>query len=412
MSSHQAIRSNDARTARSVSKRNLHLPDWLTVSLAVLYFAVFKIVCVPQIVQQALKVCCVYFVLLYIVTNLKGDDYKRAVIPFCIMVIVSTQAGYLNGYVDFSNYADSIFYAICLYALALLIAACANRGRIATVINVFFWMTVVYCILSAAFIIEVGTADGLLLYYFAGNKFSTSYYFVMLACLTYVKLEAGGSSRKVTIMATAALGLLALLVAIHLYCSTAAVMAVLVVMLALMPRRFQQVLTKPSVVVGAMLLTGIVLPFLTQVLQIPIVQHVVVDILGENLSLSGRDLIYSSLSAVIGESPVLGYGYGNAAVAMYVGYGNAQNSIMETVVNYGLIGLCAILYMAWVSARGRKPSWAWGAYALLYAMILGSVVEITYNYFFFIALMVVDISSNVVDRDVSLRSAGISGRVQ
>ncbi len=395
-----------------VSKRTLHHPDWLTVSLAVLYFAVFKIVCVPQIVQQALKVCCVYFVLLYIVTNLKGDDYKRAVIPFCFMVIVSTQVGYLNGYVDLSNYADAIFYAICLCALALLISACANRGRIAAVINVFFWMTVVYCIISTAFILEVGTANGQLLYYFAGNKFSTSYYFIMLACLTYAKLEARGSSRKVTIMTTVAFGLLALLVATHLYCSTAAVMAVLVVVLAFMPRMIQRVLMKPSAVVGAMLLTGIVLPFLTQVLQIPIVHHVVVDILGENLSLTGRDLIYGSLNAVIGESPVFGYGYGNAAVAMHVGYGNAQNSVMETVVNYGLVGLCAILYMAWVSAKGRKPSWAWGAYALLYAMILGSVVEITYNYFFFIALMVIDVSSNVADRNIALRGASISGRAQ
>lgn len=412
MSLRQVTGSSTTCTVRSVSKRATHLPDWLTVSLALLYFAVFKIVCVPQIVQQALKVCCVYFVLLYIVTNLKGDDYKRAVVPFCFMVIVSTQAGYLTGYVDFSNYTDAIFYAICLYALALLIAACVNRGRTATVISVFFWMTVVYCVLSVAFILKVGTANGQLLYYFAGNKFSTSYYFVMLGCLTYAKLEAGGSSRRVTVMATAAFGLLALLVAIHLYCSTAAVMAVLVVMLAFMPRRIRQVLMKPSVVVGAMLLTGIVLPFLTQMLQIPIVQHVVVDILGENLSLSGRDLIYSSLSAVIGESPVLGYGYGNAAVAMYVGYGNAQNSIMETVVNYGLVGLCAILYMAWVSARGRKPSWAWGMYVLLYAMILGSVVEITYNYFFFIALMVIDVSSSVAVRDPALRSTSIVGRAR
>lgn len=412
MNPHQVTRSNVACTVRSGSKRGFHRPDWLTVSLAVLYFAVFKIVCVPQIVQQALKVCCVYFVLLYIVTNLKGDDYKRAVIPFCFMVIVSTQVGYLTGYVDFSNYADAIFYAICLYALALLIAACANRGRTATVINVFFWMTVVYCLLSAVFIFEVGAADGLLLYYFAGNKFSTSYYFVMLACLTYVKLEAGGSSRKVTIMATVAFGLLALLVATHLYCSTAAVMAVLTIVLAFIPRMIRQVLMKPSAVVGAMLLTGIVLPFLTQALQIPIVHHIVVDILGESLSLSGRDLIYSSLSTVIGESPVFGYGYGNAAVAMYVGYGNAQNSIMETIVNYGLVGLCAILYMAWVSTRGRKPSWTWGAYVLLYAMILGSVVEITYNYFFFIALMVIDVSTNVADHNVALRSTSISGRAQ
>lgn len=410
MSTHHSIRMNSARAAQDISKRTLRHPDWMTASLAALYFAVFKIVCVPQLVQQALKVCCVYFVLLYIVTNLKGEDYKRAIIPFCLMVVVSTQVGYLAGYVGFSNYIDAVFYAICLYALSLLIAACANRGRATTVINVFFWMTIIYCILSAVFIVKVGTADGQLLFYFAGNKFSTSYYFVMLASLTYAKLEMDGSSRKVTTIATGALGLLSLLVATHLYCSTAAVMAIFVIVLAFIPGKVQQVLMKPSVVVGMMLLTGIVLVFLMQMLQIPIVQHVVVDILGESLTLTGRDLIYSSLSAVISESPVFGYGYGNAAVAMHVGYGNAQNSIMETIVNYGLIGLCTIFYTVWVSARGKKPSWVWGAYVLLYAMILGSVVEITYNYFFFIALLIIDVSSNATVRDVALCNMNVTGR--
>ncbi len=95
-----------------------------------------------------------------------------------------------------------------------------------------------------------------------------------------------------------------------------------------------------------MVLTGVILAFLLQLLQVPFVKHIVVDVLGENLTLTGRDLIYSGLRAVISESPILGYGYGNAAVAMYVGYGNAQNSIMETLVNYGVVGLFAVFYMA------------------------------------------------------------------
>lgn len=378
--------------------------DWLTASLVAIYFAVFKLVCIPKVLQQGLKVSCVFFVLLFLITNLKGREYKHPSALFCIMVVISSIAGYLAGYVDSSNCTDALLYAICLYALALLITTCSRRGRLETFMSVFFWMTVIYCVLSIVFIARVGTADGPLLYYFAGNKFSTSYYFIMLACLAYAKLRREGRSKDLVVLVTAGLGLLALVVAHTVYCSTAVAMSALLIALVILPWKAQRILEKPAVVIAAMVLTGVILAFLLQLLQVPFVKHIVVDVLGENLTLTGRDLIYSGLRAVISESPIFGYGYGNAAVAMYVGYGNAQNSIMETLVNYGVVGLFAVFYMAWTSVKGDKPSWSWGMYIMLYAMIAGSIVEITYNYYFFIALMAIfvaseDIQSGGIEKD-------------
>ena len=329
-----------------------------------------------RLAQQGLKVSCVFFVLLFLITNLKGREYKHPSALFCIMVVISSIAGYLAGYVDSSNCTDALLYAICLYALALLITTCSRRGRLETFMSVFFWMTVIYCVLSIVFIARVGTADGPLLYYFAGNKFSTSYYFIMLACLAYAKLRREGRSKDLVVLVTAGLGLLALVVAHTVYCSTAVAMSALLIALVILPRKAQRILEKPAVVIAAMVLTGVILAFLLQLLQVPFVKHIVVDVLGENLTLTGRDLIYSGLRAVISESPIFGYGYGNAAVAMCVGYGNAQNSIMETLVNYGVVGLFAVFYMAWTSVKGDKPSWSWGMYIMLYAMIAGSIVEI------------------------------------
>ena len=370
--------------------------DWLTASLVAIYFAIFKLVCIPKVLQQGLKVSCVFFVVLFLITNLKGREYKHPSALFCFMVVVSSVVGYLAGYVDSSNCTDAMFYAICLYALALLIATCSRRGRLDTFISVFFWMTIVYCALSIVFIARVGTADGPLLYYFAGNKFSTSYYFIMLACLAYVRLCRGGASKKLVVLVTASLGLLALIVAHTVYCSTAVAMSALVIAFAFLPRKAQRILEKPAVVIAAMVLTGVILAFLSQLLQVPLMKHLVVDVLGENLTLTGRDLIYSGLQTVIGTSPVFGYGYGNAAVAMYVGYGNAQNSVMETLVNYGAVGLLAVFYMAWASTKADKPAWSWGMFILLYAMIAGSVVEITYNYYFFIALMTIFVATEKI----------------
>lgn len=367
--------------------------DWLILSLIAIYFAIFKLTCIPKVLQQGLKVSCIFFVALFLITHLKGREYKHPSILICLIVMVSSVAGYLSGYVDLSNCIDALFYAICLYTLALLISTCDARGRIDSFISVFFWMTVVYCALSIVFITKVGVADGSLLYYFAGNKFSTSYYFILLACLAFAKLHRSGVNGKVASLATASLGLMALVVADTVYCSTAVAMSALVVVFAFLPRRAHSFLVRPTVVIVAMIMTGAIIAFLPQLLQLPMVKHIVVDVLGENLTLTGRDLIYSGLQTVIDGSPVIGYGYGNAAVAMYVGYGNAQNSIMETLVNYGVVGLLAIFYLVWACTKGEKAQWSWGMFILLYAMIVGSVVEVTYNYYFFIALMVIIVST-------------------
>lgn len=381
------------RPRESFLTRRIRL-DWLTLSLVAIYFAVFKLACIPKVLQQGLKVSCVFFVVLFLITNLKGKDYKHPSIFFCFMVVTSSVAGYLAGYIDSSNCTDALFYAICLYALALLISTCGRRGRIDTFISVFFWMTAIYCILSIVFIAKIGVADGPLLYYFAGNKFSTSYYFILLACFAYAKLHRGGASGKRVVLVTAALGLVALAVAHTVYCSTAVAMSALVVVLAFLPQKAQRFLARPAVIIAVMVLTGVILAFLSQLLQVPLVKHLVVDVLGENLTLTGRDLIYRGLQAVISGSPVFGYGYGNAAVAIYVGYGNAQNSIMETLVNYGALGLLAVFYMVWACTKESKTPWSWGMFILLYAMIAGSVVEITYNYFFFIALMTIFVAAD------------------
>lgn len=382
-------------------------PDWLTLSLIAIYFAIFKLVCIPKVFQQGLKVCCVFFAVLFLVTNLKGRDYKHPSILLCFTVVVSSVVGYFNGYVDFSNCIDALFYSLCLYALALLISICSKRARIDTCINVFFWMTVIYCVLSIVFIAKVGVADGPSLYYFAGNKFSTSYYFIMLACLAFVKLHRCGVGNKTVVFVTAGLGLLALAVSHTVYCSTAVAMSALVIALAFLPRKIQTLFEKPVVVIVAMVMSGAILVFLSSLLQTPFVRHFVVDVLGENLTLTGRDLIYSGLRAVISGSIVFGHGYGNAAVAMFVGYGNAQNSIMETLVNYGVVGLLAIFYLVWACLKGSKEPWSWGMFILLYAMIAGSVVEITYNYFFFIALMTILISS---DQGINEKRFGEGGQ--
>ncbi len=80
--------------------------------------------------------------------------------------------------------------------------------------SVFFWMTVIYCVLSIVFIARVGTADGPLLYYFAGNKFSNELllHHVGMSGLRQASSRKAGA-KDLVVLVTAGLGLLALVVA-------------------------------------------------------------------------------------------------------------------------------------------------------------------------------------------------------
>ncbi len=56
--------------------------DWLTASLVAIYFAVFKLVCIPKVLQQGLKksAACSSS-LLFLITNLKGRRVQTPVGP-------------------------------------------------------------------------------------------------------------------------------------------------------------------------------------------------------------------------------------------------------------------------------------------------------------------------------------------
>ncbi len=127
------------------------------------------------------------------------------------------------------------------------------------------------------------------------------------------------------------------------------------------------------------------------ILELPFVQYIVVDILGENLTLTGRLIIYEQIGTVLEDCPLYGFGLGNSNLTTlrYDVGPNAQNGLLNYFIELGLLGtflFFGLLQLMIVKAKTYNESYP--VICFIYMMILLSSVEITFStYFMSIAIM-------------------------
>ena len=63
------------------------------------------------------------------------------------------------------------------------------------------------------------------------------------------------------------------------------------------------------------------------------------QVLGKGASYKGRLIIYEKITRIIEQKPWFGYGYMSDIVNQVVTFGNAQNGLLDMIVQYGIVGL-------------------------------------------------------------------------
>ena len=125
--------------------------------------------------------------------------------------------------------------------------------------------------------------------------------------------------------------------------------------------------------------------FITWIMTLPFVQYVVVDILGEDLTLTGRLWMYEQLGNVLTECPLYGFGIGNAPLTTFM-YGvgeNAQNGLFNMFIESGYIGTIAYLMATLLMInQTRKKTFYFPIISFMYMMLLLSTIEVTFTTYF------------------------------
>ena len=79
---------------------------------------------------------------------------------------------------------------------------------------------------------------------------------------------------------------------------------------------------------------------------------------------------------------------------------NTQNGIMQTLVFYGVIGLVGLVAAILISClRGRNDTSDTEASTVMIILLLfASIVEISFNYYFFLSLAIIYARANLSDQ--------------
>lgn len=146
-----------------------------------------------------------------------------------------------------------------------------------------------------------------------------------------------------------------------------------------------------GLIIGSMLL-----PLgLNVILKLPLIQKIIVEILHEDLSLTGRMELYTLLYPLILKAGLWGGGFGSyvAATLKYHGWYNAQNGLAEIILTYGFIGGITFLTLVFHSiAKATNKNII--VYLTIFVFIVIAIVEVPFNRVFFLLLSLLQIQYN------------------
>ena len=231
--------------------------------------------------------------------------------------------------------------------------------------------------------------------YLLGNKFTISYLHIFLAVIynVYHKIKKPVHNYYVLFLC------LALVVSIAVQCSTS-VIGVLLLFVFHYIKILQKIIYNKiyfiSLIAGSILFAF----FYAYILEIPFVQYLIVDVLGEDLTLTGRIYIYNAVINVIELNPLWGMGIGNSyqLLSYLFGYPNAQNGFINLFLEQGLIG-CIItmiitLYLINKQHKQRNGDYTVPIIIITFVMIFLALVEITIDLRYVFLLTLLQITDN------------------
>lgn len=181
---------------------------------------------------------------------------------------------------------------------------------------------------------------------------------------------------------------------IYVGCATATVSLASAVLLFSIEKKIHgRIIQNPIVIVGILIGTAIIPFVINFVLKNDFVNYIIFDLFHRSSTVYGRFEIYNNyLYELIQSRFWFGYGYSNGVMLSVSGvFGNAQNGLLEQMMNYGIIGVVAILITVFYALR-KKQGLSYMV-ILLYAMIVAAIFEVTINWFFWIAVFSIQYSN-------------------
>lgn len=274
-------------------------------------------------------------------------------------------------------YVLKLFFCVCYYQYLNKI----GKGRI--FIKYFFQILVVYAAISDLNALTYKSMDGS--GYLIGNKFYVCYVNTFVVTLYFILHPLMENKYK---KVGRILLLITFLIAIKTECSTVILgSAILYYLLFYLKDNWKPKLYDWKIYLLGLVVFDILFFFFTMsFIDNEFMRFLIVDVLGEDMTLTGRLDIYGALGALLISCPLWGYGMGNGhMVTMMNGVGaNAQNGLFNLMLEIGILGVVA--YLLLLFCMFKKASIYSKTYSLVcfvYMMLVLSSIEVTFTTYFF-----------------------------
>lgn len=278
-----------------------------------------------------------------------------------------------------------------------------NQGQIFfKYIFIFLFLFVLISDING-FVYESDGIDG----YLAGNKFYVCYLNIFFVTIYLLRLGKKEMTKKQKMFVRIVL-FITFLLSIKTKCTTMIIGTMVFYYLIFIFNKCKRfLLYKPYFYLSGLFIFDILFfLFVSWILQFSIVQYVIVDVLGEDLTLTGRVGMYSRLGHVLDECPLYGFGLGNShmTTVMYGVGDNAQNGLLNLFIEIGILGTVfyfLMMLLLLVHAKNNKNSYS--LICFVYMMLVVSSIEVTFTTYFtaMIILLILCFSINASNDKIS-----------
>lgn len=330
--------------------------------LALLWFSVFPFQ-LPGKSVYFLQFIFGSIILVYSFKEYKKMPYFFFVILFPCVIFISCLIN--RNAILFTQVARGGTYSILIIDAFLFTHLYARKRGKEKLIDNLYIMAKVYFIVSTIgifWLLFAGTlndsAENLNLV--LGGKFNTAYMMIIFLILFYSRMYNNKVVlRKREKQTFCMLACICIWVCFLLQVSTGMVAIVFLTVLIIIPNDFYKMVNNPLIVTSLIIGSMVVVFFISAILTLPIVQKIIVNVLHENLSLTGRTELYQLLYPLLLKSGLWGGGFGSykAMQLGYHGWYNAQNGLAEIILTYGYMGALTFLIMVFFCALKNKSNY-------------------------------------------------------
>lgn len=371
----------------------------LDLQVALLWIAIFQFYIPNESIYYIYQFVVAGFILIKSLAEIKRTPNYLTAFLYSLTIVISCIVN--KNTILYTQVIRGFTNAVLIVDVFLIFKYYERKRGAEKLFNVLYNMSKLYAIINVLWTVILSITGNLQKAIsneslFLRGKFPTAYiliFYLMFFCMVWNGKRYLPKNWKKPLFVIQAIGCIGICEMVQ---TSTGVLAILIFsILILFGKRVFRFIKNPFVMVG-LIIGSMLLPLgLNVILKLPLIQKIIVEILHEDLSLTGRMELYTLLYPLILKAGLWGGGFGSyvAATLKYHGWYNAQNGLAEIILTYGFIGGITFLTLVFHSiAKATNKNII--VYLTIFVFIVIAIVEVPFNRVFFLLLSLLQIQYN------------------